>query len=56
MTVNELIELLKTVDPDMEVTIIDRSRPFLDKEYTEYRFDADDVTVDAYYGVSIGVD
>jgi len=56
MTVKELMAILKDADPDMEVTVIDRSRPFLDDEYTEYELDEDDVTIDSYYGVTIGVD
>lgn len=57
MTVKELMAILKDADPDMEVTVVAPDTcPYTDDEYREYGIDEDDVTIDTYYGVTIGVD
>ena len=53
MTVKELIEKLKTVDPDMEVVVLDESGSY-NNEYYEYPIDEKDIDL-SFGKFSIGV-
>lgn len=54
MTASELIELLKTVDPDMEVVIEAPDSGYYNPEYYEYPIDKE--AIDISFGkMSIGV-
>lgn len=53
MTAGELIEMLKTVDPDMEVVVTDESGSY-NNEYYEYSIDKKDIDI-SFGKFSIGV-
>lgn len=47
MTVKELIEKLKTVDPDMEVVVEAPDSGYYTDEYYEYGFTEEDIDTDS---------
>lgn len=54
MTAGELIELLKTVDPDMEVVIEAPGSDYYNTEYYEYPIDKEAIEI-SFGQLSIGV-
>jgi hypothetical protein len=54
MTARELIELLKTVDPDMEVVIEAPDSGYYTAEYYEYPIDKEAIEI-SFGKISIGV-
>ncbi len=54
MTAGELIEMLKTVDPDMEVVIEAPDSGYYTSEYYEYPIDKEEIDI-SFGKFSIGV-
>lgn len=54
MTARELIEMLKTVDPDMEIVVVAPDSGYYTDEYYEYQIDKEGIDI-SFGKFSIGV-